>query len=195
MLRAVQSTPPFGVNQYKSGNWYGPVGSYNTTGVIVSTQNRLIASSFYISKPVTITDMGFRVTTAGVASEAKAAIYDSTGTDGRPGSRIGNRATAVATTTLNTDVAFTLDSAINLEPGWYWLATVHSWATTAPTILSVSTISPFVSTTGAPSIQGTTTAGIGFVYTDITYASGCPVTFGAATEISVSSPLLAFKVA
>jgi hypothetical protein len=189
--------PP--IPAYKSANWYGPNYPGNVTGVLVGTKGRGFAMPVYVARAVTITDLGIRVATAGNGSFGKMAIYDATGTAGRPGTRVGVRTAEVATDSSTTDVPFTLDSATALQPGWYWIVAMFNWVTTAPTVNTVNSITPLRGIVGGASISEATfssNAG-GFVYHDFTYASGFDSSFGAATELTGTTggpPISAFKV-
>lgn len=167
---------------YMTQRWYG--GLWNTTaGAIVATQARMYAHPEVIDIRVPIDALAFRTATGGVGSEARMAIYDSTGTGGRPGNLIAQTVTG-ATTTTPGNVILTFSSPPTLDPGAYWIATMHSWTTTAPYCKIPTGISPAQRLAGAASADVALSGSGGFVYADTTYANGFPASFGAATEVA-----------
>lgn len=182
---------------YKSGSYYGPeVSNTATNSSLVDA--RMYAMPVVIYAPVTIRSLAIRVVTGGTGSEYKAAIYDSTGTAGRPGTRLGQCSTAVATTSANTDAECALDADVVVQPGVYWLATMHHWTGAAAQVQTYNTIASLNyltgSTTAFGAIGNSASTG-GFVYADTTYASNFPASFGPANEIVGNGGVLAaFRV-
>lgn len=182
---------------YKSGYYYAP----QTAGAtyLVSTKGRMFAQPFVVHHRVTVSHLSTYVGTGGSGSEVKAAIYDSTGTAGRPGARVAQGTTPVATDSVGQkDVA--LDSSVTLEPGIYWLVTMYDWTTTAPTMRTCGGILGMAALLGSATLLGAhgdvAQSGIQYAYADTTYASNFPASFGSATDIAGNSgALVGIKVA
>jgi hypothetical protein len=171
---------------YVSGNNYC-VPSENGTTLLIATQARATMHPIIIKSKCVISSLGLHVnTTPGVGSTAKLAIYDSTGTNGRPGTLLSQSAATVDTTSTGSKTS-ALSANVTVYPGIYWIGAMHSWTTTAPTVTTWSSVSPFAELCGSASVSGAivlqTTGGGGYVYHDMTYASGFDATFGAATEV------------
>jgi hypothetical protein len=164
------------------------VPSENGTTLLIATKARATMHPIIIKAKCTIASLGMHVnTTPGIGSTAKLAIYDSTGTNGRPGALLSQSAATVDTTTTGSKTSALLAN-VTVYPGIYWIGAMHDWATTAPTVTTWSSISPFAELCGSTTVSGAillqTTSGGGYVYSDVTYASGFSSTFGAATEVA-----------
>lgn len=167
---------------YKSQNWYSAPWN-STASSIVATQERMTAHPVVIGSRVTVDALAFRTATGGSGSEARMAIYDSTGTGGRPGTLLVQTGTG-ATTSSSSNVIIALTATHTLDPGVYWLASMHKWTTTAPYCKYPTGVSPVQYLTGAAAADTAIGPSGGFVYADTAYDSGFPSTFGAATEIT-----------
>lgn len=183
---------------YFSGKYYGiDVANVATFSSVVA--DRMYAMPLWIRRKASVASVGLRVITGGTGSNVKGAIYDATGTNGRPGTLIGQSTTGVATTSSNTDVDIALDANVTLYPGLYWLSSMHTTTTTLPTVNTYNTLQSLTAITGSNTIRGAigdSAATNGFVYAAGTYASNFPSTFGSATEVTGNSGILmAIKIA
>jgi hypothetical protein len=165
---------------YIAGNWYMPFGHVSAAGVSLGA-NSIRCVPFFLPQPVTITNMGVRISTLSAGGNIKVAIYANNAATGRPtGSALastGNMATDTATIVsaaiAETSVAFT--------PGIYWMC---SWADNATVICrSQSGASGMV-----PQLIGTTTeanANTAITSTSLTIASA--QTYGAWPSLTAAS--------
>ena len=178
-----------------SGKYYGTTG--NAANITVPTQARAYAMPIFISTPTAITALGFHINTNGVGSVAKAAILAADGAASRPNTVL--RATSEVSTTAG-DVDMPLSSDITLPAGVYWLASIHSWTTTAPACNSNSSIYMPAMLLGSPTANGACLSGATaygtMVYADMTYATAFTTPFGTSTEFNgQGAPVMSYKTA
>jgi hypothetical protein len=128
---------------YVAGRWYfaepGQIVAASAIGV-----NSIRFMPFRIFKPVTITQLGARVTTISAAGNFQLAIYANNSTTDRPtGNPLG--ATGNMSTGTATVVAAVLAGGnITLQPGTYWSAICQDNGTACYTALATT----YVSNTG-----------------------------------------------
>jgi hypothetical protein len=128
---------------YVAGRWYfaepGQIVAASAIGV-----NSIRFMPFRIFKPVTITQLGARVTTLSAAGNFQLAIYANNSTTDRPtGNPLG--ATGNMSTGTATNVAAVLAGGnITLQPGLYWSAICQDNGTACYTALATT----YVSNTG-----------------------------------------------
>jgi len=173
---------------YRSQNWYG-VSLSGATTTAVGAQNTLYALPMPIYETVTIDALAFRVTTSGSGSVARVGIYDSTGTGGRPGTLVAQGVAEQTTTASNSNVTFTLSPAVTLAPDVYWLASLHSWSGSAPSVTGPGTtaVSTYNALTGSTTVQGAVVSASSSMNGAVTGAAvygSLPVSFGTATEVN-----------
>lgn len=187
--------------EYRSGNWYAS--SFGNVGsALLATKARLWASPIIIHRKAVFSSIGFFVGTGGSGSEAKFCLYKSNGTGQAPGDLVtgGSVSTGVATVTSSAEVVGVFDSAVTLYPGLYWMASMHDWSTTPPTVSIRGNVASAIYYSGSSGIYNAIGAngafGSSLPYKDITYASGCPATFGTPTGYAneAQQPILALKV-
>lgn len=170
---------------YVSGRWYSDTHNAATASGVVATAGRMWAHTFTVEdSPLPIDKLAIRVITGGTGSAVKLAIYNNNPATGQPNELIAQASTESATTAATTDVEMTLNSPVTLLPGIYWLAQVHNWSTTAPIVVTYSTVVPSNSRLGTASAATAITQTGGFLYADITYATAFPATFGTPTYVS-----------
>lgn len=189
---------------YRSGYGYiaGPRGaSLTATNTNVLAANTLYGTVGYIWAPVTITAVGFRTSSSNASSGAsvKFCVYDMN-TDGSIGSLLAKTTSGTTITDAATSAAVTgtLDAPVTLQAGPKLFAMMVSFTTTAPRAAIFGSTGLFgVDAGGAgPGVLGAfSTPVIGYAAT-ATFATGCPATFPAATEITSAAnhPALAFMV-
>lgn len=171
---------------YISGYWYGP--NVSCSAVTIPTDSRVYAHPFPIYRSVTVDKLGSYLSTTGTGSQARFGIYDATATGGRPNRLLastGTFSTVASAAFLSAD----LTSEVRLNPGVYWLAQMHTWATTAPQFCGFNASTALTPTliggaAGTGAISGLVSQTPFYVYVDGTYASGLPNPFGTPTAIT-----------
>lgn len=116
--------PPF-----VAGRWYAIFRGIPSSGAV--NQNLICLAPFILPKPITMSDLGCRVTTALAANNFQLAIYASDPATAYPtGNALavtGNISTAVAAV-VSADIT---GANVTLAPGLYWSASNQSGATSA----------------------------------------------------------------
>lgn len=119
---AVQS-PALDHPGYVAGRWYNPIRASVVGGASLAASTARFLP-FFLPKPVTISDLGVRVTTAVAASNVRAAIYAAHSSahlpTGLPLAQTGDLSAAVADVVS----AAITGGNVALAPGWYWMAVV-----------------------------------------------------------------------
>ena len=124
---------------YVSGRWYSD-GFSRATATIVGAADTIYAAPIVVYDKITISQLAIRVVTAGTTSNVKLGIFASDPITGLPGALLGQTAGAV-TTAANTNVEIALGSSLMLQPGTYWLASIHAGAV-LPICYSVVDLNP-----------------------------------------------------
>lgn len=107
---------------FVAGRWYTAGSGTIVNGTSVAQQNIINLAPFYLSQPVTISDLGVRVTTAAASSNVQLAIYSSDPTTHKPtGNALAVTGNIVSTSTgaLSADIT---GANVTLAPGLYWMA-------------------------------------------------------------------------
>ncbi|HUO50243.1 MAG TPA: hypothetical protein VMU25_01600 [Candidatus Paceibacterota bacterium] len=126
--------------------WYSSPNSGTALTTGSPTVNKLYAIPFVVSKATTIDQMAINVTTVGSGGTGneRVGIYNDNGND-YPGTLVVDA--GAAGTTGSTGVkTFTTGLPVTLDPGLYWLVTVHDNSTTAPTLrcFAVASLTPIL---------------------------------------------------
>jgi hypothetical protein len=133
---------------YAVGNWISPVNTSVAGGTAVLS-NQIFFHPFVLSRSITVSDLGARVTTASAGSDAQFAIYASS--SGEP---IG--APLATTASLSVATATTIEASVtpfNLTAGQlYWMAVIAN--SSSPAFVShVTSSSHNGSIIGAPTLS------------------------------------------
>jgi len=183
---------------YASGRWYSD-GFSRSTSTIVPAADIIYAAPIVVYDKTTISQLAIRVVTAGTTSNVKLGIFASDPITGLPGALLGQTVGA-ATTSVNTSVEIALGSSVTLQPGTYWLASIHN-GTVLPVCYSVVDLNPptalLGSATSAGSMLLSTECHSSVSGSGSTYAGGFPSTFPTPTYLlsTNGTPKMAFKVA
>lgn len=108
-----------------------------TPGTVLTVTGTLYAYPFYIATPVTIKTLNLNTTTGQTGGAAHIGLYADNGL-GYPGALVANSdggaliATSGAAGQHNT-------VNLNLNSGWYWLASIFTASGTFPTVSSIAT--------------------------------------------------------
>jgi len=103
---------------YIAGNWYMPMYSSSATGIALPIDS-IRCLPFVLLQPVTITNLGLRVTT-GAAGNIKCAIYANNAATGRPtGAALASTANMSSASAAMVSAAIA-ETSVTLQPGIYW---------------------------------------------------------------------------
>jgi len=122
---------------YAVGNWIAPVIGTSAAGGSL-TANTIALYPFTVNRAVTISDLGFRVTTGVAGTSIQGAIYASDASNNVTGAALGSTAglsSATATSISGAVTPFTLNAG-----ALYWFA-VNSDG--APTLLALATTNTY----------------------------------------------------
>lgn len=123
-----------------AGRFYGlPAGS--TPGTLLTVTGTLYAYPFTISGPATIKTIGINTTTGQTGGGAFVGIYADTGA-GYPGKLVtsSNNTSALAATSGAAVQNYTPTTALSLNAGTYWLASIFTASGTFPTVADISAL-------------------------------------------------------
>lgn len=127
---------------YIAGNWYAPPlgGAAQAGGALAVGSVRLIP--FFLTRPITVSDLGCRITTLAAAGNIRLAIYRGVSSTGRP-----TGTAVVETGNISTAAAGPFSAAVTaatLQPGLHFMAVNSDNATVILQSLGTAAITPSV---------------------------------------------------
>jgi hypothetical protein len=190
--------PNYVSGRYYQGGLPGTSGtSTNTTPLVNDTLYSVLSIA---AKRISISGIVVRTSSssASVGGALKAGIYAADGANGAPGTRLGltTAGVAVADSAVNTTVEFTLDAAVVIPPGPFWVVFLQTSSTgiRLNTINASTPHSQYMGSTSNAVLAGTA---IVYGYTAAqSYASGLPAAFGKPvvnTTLGLA-PVVAYKI-
>ena len=172
-----------------SGKWYGP--RRTSSGTVVASADLFTAVPIFFSADATVASLGVRVTALVASTNGVACVYANS--SGRPGALEYAPAAPFSTAAVaNVEAAFS--SAPTITAGWHWFATHFNGA---PTVQATGITDQYLSgIIGGAAMADALNASnqVNGVTGTATYTGTCPSTFGTATERTIATPLVAFKI-
>jgi multisubunit Na+/H+ antiporter MnhE subunit len=163
---------------YVAGRFY-PCSNSTVAGGTAVTASNIRAMPFTISKPITVSALGARVTTASASGNFQLAIYAHD-----PAAVAPTGAALCSTASLSTTSATALSGAVTsvtLQPGTYWMAVNQDNSTAAYQTLAAAA-------TQAGYIAGSTTlATVSSANATATYALSVAQTYGTWPDLTSAS--------
>ena len=177
---------------YVAGRWYRPFPAA-TSGSVSPTANQLTALPFVLTKDVTISDLGIRLTTGQSSSHIVLAIYSNNSATHMPDTLLG-QTSALSSTSSGVNLSETLATPIVLTAGVYWMAILTDNSSLSVSGMS-TTEAQLAWLLGIPSGGNISSPPLS-VTAVLTYTATLPSTFtaGATLSTSVNLPLVLFKV-
>lgn len=124
-------------SRYVAGRWYAPVkGSYSSGAGIAA--NTLSLLPFYVSRPITISDLGIRVTQAASGGNSRVAIYANDPATNLPTGAALAATGDISTTSTGGQSAAIVGGAVTLEQGWHWMAVLVDATAASATFQTLS---------------------------------------------------------
>lgn len=165
---------------YVTGTWYSTVPYATVAAGVAVPINTIKLVPFTISKPITISALGARVTTAATSGNFQLAVYANAAATGRP---TGNAlcTTGNISSASTGAISATASCTGALTPGTYW-GGVNSDNSTA-----VFQITSGAALTGAYLIGSTTLANITASSTNVSYNLSVAQTFGTWPDLTSGS--------
>lgn len=123
-----------------ASRFYGlPAGS--TPGTLLTVTGTLYAYPYYVAGPSTIKTLAIDTTSGQTGGGAFIGLYADNGA-GYPGTLVptSNNTAALAATSAAAVQTYTPTTAITLQAGWYWLASIFTASSTFPTVADVSAL-------------------------------------------------------
>lgn len=187
--------------EYTSGYWYP---GFNAT--TTNSTNYGVGSQYFVpiivDRPITITNLGMRVTTAGSNTDVAMALYASDPTTGSP-TTIITSATATINVSSTGGKDFTLNTPVTLSPGtiYYGSFIVSATVGTSPTFTAYSITgahNAYNTLKGSTALTNalSTTGSCGWVATGANFANGPSSTIpnNILNAYGATMPTIGFKV-
>lgn len=182
-----------------ASRFYGlPSGS--TPGTLLTVTGTLYAYPYYVSGPSIIKTLAIDTTTGQTGGGAFIGIYADNGV-GYPGALVtnsGNSSALIATSGAAIQT-YTPTTALTLQSGWYWLASIFTASGTFPTVADVSAIyTPLNTQMGsdtalhlaATSGQAATGISVAATYGTLTGVNAGVFPTGATLTLNAGTPLV-----
>lgn len=182
-----------------TGRFYGlPAGS--TPGTLLTVTGTLYAYPFYVPNAVTVKTIGIDTTTGQTGGGAFIGIYADNGS-GYPGALVptSNNSSALIATSGAAVQNYTPTTAITLQAGWYWLASIFTASGTFPTVADVSALYTPLSTQlgsdtfahmAATSGQAATGVTVAATYGTLSGINAGVFPTGATLTLNAGTPLI-----
>lgn len=178
---------------YVSGRWYASCAGSTATTSYSATGAGTIAfvAPLYVGRRVTITKLGVLVSSNAACTAMKIGIYSTP--DLKAGTLLASKEVTGISTSISadTEVSVTLDSALTLEPGWYFIAGLPNGA-----IAGLLAGNPIVQTQAMGADTLDANWGRRVELQGLTYIGGFPSSFSNISRSSGSSvwPVFFMKV-
>ena len=145
---------------YVAANWYLPVAPGIFSATAAFTANTIYYHPIYITRRVTISDLGCQITTASAGGNLKIAIYANDASTGRPSGTPLAETGSISTTSTGNVSADITGSNVTLEAGTYWVAFWSDNSTAAVRGISRDNLTLGAALNGSTTLNGLiTTAG------------------------------------
>jgi hypothetical protein len=165
---------------YIAGNWYIPVNSSAAAGIALVIDS-IRCLPLVIPQPVTITNLGVRITTLAAAGNLKCAIYANNAATGRPTGAALASTGNISTGTATIVSAAIAETSVTLQPGVYWQCV---WADNSTVVCRTQT----AASGGAPQLIGSATeATVNSASTTAAFTVACAKTYGAWPNMTSES--------
>lgn len=146
-----------------AGNWYAPFPGGEVAAGAAVTANSIRLCPFYLPRPITVSDLGCRITTLAGGGNIQLAIYASNASTGQP---TGNPLASTGSIATDAAGAFSADitgANVLLVPGLYWAAVIADNATVVLQMVSGgNTFMGWIA--GAPTLANVTFAATGATF-------------------------------